>query len=56
MMVDHLSHHINIATSVTNIKRLTTTEPMEEVNTKYRFWFGTGITRSAVHVFRLMKR
>ena len=56
MMADHLSHHINITTSVTNIKRLTTKKPMEEDIKKYRFWFGTGITRIAVYVFRLIKR
>jgi hypothetical protein len=28
-MVDHLSHHINIATSVTNIKRLSIKEPIQ---------------------------
>jgi len=32
IMVDHLNHHINITTSVTNIKRLSTKEPMEEDN------------------------
>ena len=56
MMADHLSHHMNITTSVTNIKRLTTKKPMAEDSKKYRFWFGTGITRSAVHIYRLIKR
>ena len=55
-MADHLSHHMNITTSVTNIKRLTTKKPMAEDSKKYRFWFGTGITRSAVYVFLLIKR
>jgi hypothetical protein len=31
-MIEHLNHHINITTSVTNIKRLGTKEPMVENN------------------------